>query len=190
MSTQPPAVRIVEVGPRDGLQNVKGFVPTAIKLDFIARLKDAGLQTIELTSIVSPKAIPQLADCQNLLSDPKVIEWQKQQTLRLPVLIPNLKGVELALKHGVQEIAVFVSATEAFSKANTNCTVAEGLQRARQVAQKARSAGVAVRGYVINFTPAINLLGLIRLVTSHVSLQILTKAERNPRLCSDVRESC
>lgn len=140
-----PSVRIVEVSPRDGLQNIKTTIPTSTKLSLIQRLHAAGLQTIELTSAVSPKAVPQLADCQTVLSDDSV------QTLlatpaRLPVLVPNVRGLDVAIKHGVREVAVFVSATEAFSKANTNCTVKEGLERARLVAEKAKQAGLAVRG--------------------------------------------
>lgn len=148
MPTKAAAIRIVEVGPRDGLQNVSGFIPTTTKIELITRLREAGLQTIELTSVVSAKAIPQLADCQSVLSDPTVTALQNQQSLRLPVLIPNLKGLAIALKHGVKEIAVFVSATEGFSQANINCSVEEGLQRATEVATAAKLAGVAVRGCV------------------------------------------
>lgn len=148
MSNKAAAIRIVEVGPRDGLQNVNGFVPTQIKIELIARLREAGLRTIELTSAVSPKAIPQLADCQSVLSAPSVQALQQQQYLRLPVLILNLKGLEVAIKHGIKEVAVVVSATEGFSHANMNCSVEEGLQRAAQVATAARGAGMAVRGLV------------------------------------------
>jgi hydroxymethylglutaryl-CoA lyase len=148
MSSRAAAIRIVEVGPRDGLQNVSGFIPTTIKIELITRLREAGLQTIELTSVVSAKAIPQLADCQSVLSDPTVATLQKQQCLRLPVLIPNLKGLEIAIKYDIKEIAVFVSATEGFSQANINCSVEEGLQRATKVATAAKLAGLAVRGCV------------------------------------------
>ncbi|KAL6245499.1 putative secondary metabolism biosynthetic enzyme [Rhinocladiella similis] len=144
------AVRIVEVGPRDGLQNVKRTIPLATKLELISRLRQTGLRTIEVTSVVSPRAIPQLADCRAVLADrgiQKLIQ-ERDSSLRLPVLIPNLKGLEIALHNGVREVAVFVSATEGFSKANINATVDQGLARARQVAEKATSAGLAVRGYV------------------------------------------
>ena len=142
------AVRIIEVGPRDGLQNISATVPTATKLELIARLQQAGLQNIEITSVVSPKAIPQLADCQQILSSNLVQKaLQAPSKVRLPVLIPNTKGLEIALKYGVKEVAVFVSATEGFSKANINCTVDEGMQRARQVATAALEKGLLVRGY-------------------------------------------
>lgn len=140
------AVRIVEVGPRDGLQNISKAIPSATKIEFIKRLCATGLQTVELTSVVSPKTIPQLADCQTVLSSDVVQAQLAQGQLRLPTLIPNLKGLEIAMKHGIKEVAVFVSASEGFSKANINCTVAEGLRRAREVAQVARRAGLTVRG--------------------------------------------
>ncbi|KAK1690200.1 hypothetical protein BDP55DRAFT_649931 [Colletotrichum godetiae] len=143
------AVRIVEVGPRDGLQNIKTVVDTSTKLELIQRLQSAGLRNIEITSVVSPKAIPQLADCRKILTAPIVRKWQQSSaTLRLPVLVPNIKGLRIALEHDVREVAVFVSATEGFSRANINCTVAESLERAKQVAAEARAAGVVVRGYV------------------------------------------
>ncbi|KAG7044792.1 3-hydroxymethyl-3-methylglutaryl-CoA lyase [Colletotrichum scovillei] len=145
----PKTVRIVEVGPRDGLQNVKTVVDTSTKLELIQRLQGAGLQNIEITSVVSPKAIPQLADCRKILSAPVVKRWQQTDgTLRMPVLVPNTKGFRIALEHGVREVAVFVSATEGFSRANINCTVDESLERAKQVAAEASAAGVLVRGYV------------------------------------------
>ncbi|KAL2004685.1 hypothetical protein VTN00DRAFT_3213 [Thermoascus crustaceus] len=146
-----PAVRIVEVGPRDGLQNVQRTVPAATKLELIHRLEQTGLQAIELTSVVSPKAVPQLADCRTVLGDEYVqtlLQGQKKGHLRLPVLVPNLKGLDIAIEYGVREVAVFVSATEGFSRANINCSVREGIERARAVAEKGRRAGVAVRGYV------------------------------------------
>ncbi|KXH54736.1 3-hydroxymethyl-3-methylglutaryl-CoA lyase [Colletotrichum salicis] len=142
-------VRIVEVGPRDGLQNVKTVVDTPTKLELIQRLQSAGLRNIEIASFVSPKAIPQLADCRKILTAPVVRKWQQSNTtLRLPVLVPNIKGLRIALEHGVREVAVFVSTTEGFSRANINCTVAESLERAKQVATEARAAGAVVRGYV------------------------------------------
>ena len=143
-----PDVRIVEVGPRDGLQNIGTTVPTATKLELISRLQQTGLSTIEITSIVSPKAIPQLADCRQVLGDSKIRSLLRQEALRLPVLVPNFKGLDIANQYGVREVAVFVSATEGFSKANINATVDEGLSRARHVSTRAKSAGIAVRGYV------------------------------------------
>lgn len=148
MNTQamPPAVRIVEVGPRDGLQNIRNTVPTTTKLELIRRLKQTGLNTIELTSVVSPRAIPQLADCRDILGNAGVKQLLGDSRLRLPVLVPNVKGLDIALKHDVKEIAVFISATEGFSKANINCTVEQGIERARQVASLALKAGISVRG--------------------------------------------
>lgn len=148
MSTQGtlPSVRIVEVGPRDGLQNIRDTVPTATKLELIHRLERTGLNTIELTSVVSPKAIPQLADCRDVLGNADVKHLVADSRHRLPVLVPNIKGLDIAVKYGVKEIAVFISATEGFSKANINCTVEQGIDRARQVASLALKAGLSVRG--------------------------------------------
>jgi hydroxymethylglutaryl-CoA lyase len=143
-----PAVQIVEVGPRDGLQNIADAVPTAVKIELIERLRAAGLRQIELTSAVSPKAVPQLADNQKLLSSRGVQALIAQPAIRTPVLVPNVRGLELAMKHGVKEVAVFVSATEGFSKANTNCTVEEGLRRTGEVTGLAMKSGVNVRGSV------------------------------------------
>ncbi|OQE28384.1 hypothetical protein PENSTE_c003G00961 [Penicillium steckii] len=150
-----PAVRIVEVGPRDGLQNIRELVPTQIKLELIRRLQETGLSTIELTSVVSPRAIPQLKDCRDVLRDVNVQRALQNPQLRMPVLIPNEKGLKIAIEHGVREIAVFVSATEGFSKANINCTVQEGIERAKRAISLASASGgptgeskIAVRGYV------------------------------------------
>lgn len=140
------SVRIVEVGPRDGLQNIKTIVPLPTKLELIKRLQSVGLQTIEITSVVSPRAIPQLSDCRTLLSDPGVQALFRDDRIRAPVLIPNLKGLDTALKQNVREVAVFVSASEGFSRANINCSVQQGLDRAKEVAATARKNGLAVRG--------------------------------------------
>ncbi len=168
--SRPSAVRIVEVGPRDGLQNIKTTIPTAIKLELISRLRQTGLKTIEITSVVSPKAVPQLADCRQVLADGNIRAMVDDERLRVPVLIPNLKGLEIALQNGVREVAVFVSATEGFSRANVNATVEEGLTRARQVTEKARAAGRAVRGYISCIfadpfdgpTPKVSVLKVVR----------------------------
>jgi len=141
-------VKIVEVGPRDGLQNVKKSIPTQTKIDLIARLRDTGLTNIELTSIVSPRAVPQLSDGRQLIADERIQHLLSQSDLRLPVLVPNIKGLRIALAQGVREVAVFVSASEGFSKANINCTVEESLTRASEVIREALDAHVAVRGYV------------------------------------------
>lgn len=147
-SQQAAGVRIVEVGPRDGLQNVKPSIPSSTKLALIKRLHDTGLQSIEITSVVSPRAVPQLADCRTILADSHVQKLLADAHLQTPVLIPNLKGLDVALNHNVREVAVFVSAAEGFSRANIKCSVQEGLNRARQVAEKARASGLDVRGYV------------------------------------------
>ncbi|KKK21619.1 hypothetical protein P175DRAFT_0434914 [Aspergillus ochraceoroseus IBT 24754] len=147
---KPPSIRIVEVSPRDGLQNIPSAIPTAEKIDLIRRLAQCGLTSIELTSVVSPRAVPQLADCREILDHETVrrLAAAADTTMRLPVLVPNAKGLEIALQHGAQEVAVFVSATEGFSRANTNCSVREGIERARCIARKAGGVGVCVRGYI------------------------------------------
>lgn len=141
-------IRIVEVGPRDGLQNVKSTVPTAIKIELINRLQSAGLRSIEVTSCVSPRAIPQLADNAAVLSHPDIQNLLVigHRCVRAPVLVPNVTGLEIALKYHVKEVAVFVSASEGFSKANINCSVQQGLDRARAVADIAAAKQIAVRG--------------------------------------------
>ncbi|KAJ4311382.1 hypothetical protein N0V84_010475 [Fusarium piperis] len=141
-------VRIVEVGARDGLQNISQQVPTDVKIELLRRLYDAGLETIEVTSIVSPKAVPQLQDCRAVLTSPPVQALLGDASLRLPVLVPNRKGFDIAHQLGVKEVAVFVSASEGFSRANINCTVEQGIARARLVCQEANKFGCKVRGYV------------------------------------------
>lgn len=141
-----PAIRIVEVGPRDGLQNIRDAIPTSTKLELIQRLHKTGLNTIELTSVVSPKAIPQLSDCREVLGNADIKAFLNDPQLRLPVLVPNEKGLEIAKQHDVREIALFISATEGFSKANINCTVAQGIERNIKLAALARASGIAVRG--------------------------------------------
>ena len=141
-----PAIRIVEVGPRDGLQNISDAIPTSTKLELIRRLHQTGLNTIELTSVVSPKAIPQLADCREVLGNADINALLDDPQLRLPVLVPNEKGLEIARQHDVREIALFISATEGFSKANINCTVAQGIERNIKLAALAKASGIAVRG--------------------------------------------
>ncbi|WP_063732640.1 hydroxymethylglutaryl-CoA lyase [Streptomyces sp. RTd22] len=138
----PARVRIHEVGPRDGLQNEKALVPVAVKAEFIRRLADAGLTTIEATSFVRPEWVPQLADAEQLM--PLIDDVRA----RLPVLVPNQRGLDRALALGAREIAVFGSATEAFAKANLNRTVDEALAMFEPVVTAAREAGVTVRGYL------------------------------------------
>jgi isopropylmalate/homocitrate/citramalate synthase len=139
----PQRVRIVEVGPRDGLQNEKVPIPTEVKLAFIDQLADAGLTTIEATAFVSPKWVPQMADHAEVMT-----RLQRRPGVRYPVLVPNMKGYEAARAVGVDEIAVFGAASEAFSQKNINCSIEESLARFAPVIAAARADGVAVRGYV------------------------------------------
>jgi len=139
----PRAVRLCEVGPRDGLQNEKAMVPTDVKVALIDMLTDAGLPAIEATSFVSPKWVPQMADAADVMA-----RIARKPGVRYPVLTPNLKGFDAALAAGADEVAVFVAATESFSKRNINCSIAESLERARPVFEAAREAGARVRGYI------------------------------------------
>jgi hydroxymethylglutaryl-CoA lyase len=136
-------VRIVEVGPRDGLQNEPGEVPTAVKVELIERLADAGLPAVEATAFVSPKWIPQMADHTEVLE-----RIRRKPGVSYPVLTPNLKGFEAARAAGATEVAVFGAASEAFSKRNINCSIAESLDRFRPLVDAARKENIAVRGYV------------------------------------------
>jgi hydroxymethylglutaryl-CoA lyase len=139
-------VRIVEVGPRDGLQNITAIVPTEIKIELIERLAKTGLSIIEATSFVSPKWIPQLADGEKVLRGISTLIHSEPQTIQFPVLVPNVKGLEKAHQSGAKEVAVFVSATESFSQRNINCTVEESLLRVQLVADKAKVLGMKLRG--------------------------------------------
>ena len=143
MTSLPTKVRIVEMGPRDGLQNEPGTVPTAVKLELIDRLADAGLTAIESTAFVSPKWIPQMADHTEVLKG-----IRRRPGVTYPVLTPNLKGFEAALAAGATEVAIFGAASESFSKKNINCSIAESLERFRPVAEAAAKNNVRVRGYV------------------------------------------
>ena len=136
-------VRIVEVGPRDGLQNEPGEVPTAVKLELIERLAEAGLPAVEATAFVSPKWIPQMADHTEVLE-----RLRRKPGVDYPVLTPNLKGFEAARAAGAREVAIFGAASEAFSRKNINCSITESLQRFEQVANAAKQSGIKVRGYV------------------------------------------
>jgi len=137
------AVRIVEVGPRDGLQNEPREVPTAVKVELIERLADAGLPAVEATAFVSPKWVPQMADHTEVLE-----RIRRKPGVDYPVLAPNLKGFEAARAAGATEVAIFGAASEAFSRKNINCSIAESLERFRPVAQAAKAANIKVRGYV------------------------------------------
>jgi hydroxymethylglutaryl-CoA lyase len=143
MAALPTRVRIVEVGPRDGLQNEKAEVPTRVKLELIERLADAGLPAVEATAFVSPKWIPQMADHTEVLEG-----IRRKPGVSYPVLTPNLKGFQAAQAAGATEVAVFGAASESFSRKNINCSVAESLERFRPVAQAASAASIKVRGYI------------------------------------------
>jgi hydroxymethylglutaryl-CoA lyase len=143
MAALPKRVRIVEVGPRDGLQNEKGEVPTAVKLELIERLADAGLPAVEATAFVSPKWIPQMADHTEVLE-----RIRRKPGVAYPVLTPNLKGFESARAAGAKEVAVFGAASESFSKKNINCSIAESLERFRPVVENALKEKIKVRGYI------------------------------------------
>jgi hydroxymethylglutaryl-CoA lyase len=140
----PQTVTIYEVGPRDGLQNEAAVVPAAVKAELIRRLVAAGLTTVETTSFVRPDRVPQLADAEELLD----LLGPMPAGVRLPVLVPNAKGLDRALERGVSSIAVFASATESFAQANLGRSVAESMQMFAPVVKRARSAGVWVRAYV------------------------------------------
>ena len=139
----PRAVRVVEVGPRDGLQNEKAQVPTEQKIQFITMLADAGLPVVEATSFVSPRAIPQLSDASEVMARLKRIP-----TTEYPVLVPNLKGMERALAAGVRSVAVFTAASESFTRHNINATIAESLANFRPVVTLAQQEDIPVRGYI------------------------------------------
>ena len=139
----PSQVRIVEVGPRDGLQNEKATIATVDKIALIDRLSATGLRTIEATSFVSPKWVPQLADAAEVYAG-----IARKPGVRYPVLVPNEQGYERARAVGVEEIAVFTAASEAFNRRNINASIDESLARFAPVIERARADGVAVRGYV------------------------------------------
>jgi hydroxymethylglutaryl-CoA lyase len=139
----PEKVKIVEVGPRDGLQNEKQAIATATKLELIERLAEAGCRAIEATAFVSPKWTPQMADHDAVLRGVK-----RRLGVAYPVLTPNLKGFKAALAAGAEEVAVFASASESFSQKNINCSIADSLDRFAPVMAAAHEAGVTARGYV------------------------------------------
>ncbi|MEQ8830474.1 MAG: hydroxymethylglutaryl-CoA lyase [Alphaproteobacteria bacterium] len=139
----PDQVKIVEVGPRDGLQNEKAAVTTEQKVRLIALLGAAGLTAIEAGSFVSPKWVPQMADSGEVFD-----RMEKRAGVDYPVLTPNMKGLEAALAHGAKEVAIFGAASESFSQRNINCSIAESLERFVPVCARALDEGVRVRGYI------------------------------------------
>lgn len=142
-SAIPRRVRVVEVGPRDGLQNEAGFVPTGAKVRFIELLSEAGFEAVETTSFVSPRAVPQLADAEEVFR-----AIRRRPGVRYPVLVPNLKGLERALKAGAREVAVFTAASETFNLKNINMSIDRSLEVIAEVVREARAAGLWVRGYI------------------------------------------
>ena len=143
LSTLPHSVRIVEVGPRDGLQNEKAIIPTKQKIQFIQMLADAGLPVVEATSFVSPRAIPQLSDASEVMAN-----LSRRDSTSYPVLVPNLRGMERALAVGVRSIAIFTAASESFTRHNINATIDESLANFRPVIAMAQQEKVTIRGYI------------------------------------------
>ena len=143
LAALPSSVRVVEVGPRDGLQNEKALIPTEQKIQFINMLAEAGLPVVEATSFVSPHAIPQLSDASAVMAG-----LTRLPMTEYPVLVPNLKGMERALAAGVRSVAVFTAASESFTRHNINATIAESLANFRPVVALAQQEGVPVRGYI------------------------------------------
>ena len=139
----PKRVRLVEVGPRDGLQNEKAMVPTEVKVALIDRLTDAGFPAIEATAFVSPKWVPQMGDAAEVMA-----RIHRKPGVRYPVLTPNMQGFEAALAAKADEVAVFVAASETFSRRNINCSIGESLARVQPVFAAAKAHGVRVRGYI------------------------------------------
>jgi len=137
----PPRVKLVEVGPRDGLQNEKQAVPATVKIELVHRLQQAGLNELEVTSFVSPKWVPQMADNAEVMAG-----IRRLPGVRYSVLTPNLQGFEAALQCKPDEIVVFGAASEAFSQKNINCSIAQSIERFAPVVQAARAAGIYVRG--------------------------------------------
>ncbi|GCE03285.1 hydroxymethylglutaryl-CoA lyase [Dictyobacter aurantiacus] len=142
-ATLPDTVRIVEVGPRDGLQNEKSQIPTEQKIKFIQLLAEAGLPVVEATSFVSPRAIPQLSDAATVMTS-----LRRQPAVEYPVLVPNLKGMERALESGVRAVAVFTAASDSFTRHNINASIAESLANFRPILDLARKEAIPVRGYI------------------------------------------
>ena len=139
----PEQVKIVEVGPRDGLQNESVTVPAEVKVALVEKLADAGLSVIEAGAFVSPKWVPQMATSGEVFK-----QIEKLAGVSYPMLVPNLKGLELAHAVGVQEIALFAAATETFSQKNTNCSIEQSIERFNAVIERAQDLGIKVRGYV------------------------------------------
>ncbi|MCP4981275.1 MAG: hydroxymethylglutaryl-CoA lyase, partial [Gammaproteobacteria bacterium] len=139
----PTAVKIVEVGPRDGLQNEAQNVPVEVKVKLVEMLVEAGLTSIEAGAFVSPKWVPQMAASAEVYS-----QLTKLSNVSFPMLVPNMRGLEQAIESGVEEIALFAAATETFSRKNTNCSIEESIERFTLVVDRARSESMRIRGYI------------------------------------------
>ena len=139
----PSKVKLVDVGPRDGLQNEKAPVPAAVKIELVHRLQNAGLTEIEVTSFVSPKWVPQMADAAQVMAG-----IDRQAGVRYSVLTPNLQGFEAAVASRPDEVVVFAAASEAFSQRNINCSIAESIERFRPVVEAAKASNIYVRGAI------------------------------------------
>jgi len=139
----PEKITLVEVGPRDGLQNEATYVPVTVKLQFIKLLANAGLSVIEATSFVSAKWVPQMADAKELMQ-----QLNQQKGIRYPVLTPNMKGFENAINAGAKEVAIFAAASETFSKRNINCGIDESINKFKPLVKAAQSKNIPVRGYI------------------------------------------
>src|ERR1700747_153093 len=137
------SVKIVEVGPRDGLQNEKVTAPTDVKVEYITALADAGLRVIEAGAFVSPKWVPQMADTAEVYSD-----IPKDPGVEFPVLVPNMRGLDRAIEAGVKSIAIFTAASETFNQRNINMTIDGSFENYAPVVARARGEGIRVRGYV------------------------------------------
>jgi len=169
-------VRILEVGPRDGLQNIKTQVDTQTKVELINRLANAGCGAIEAASFVSPKWIPQLADSPEVMK--QILPMATERGIRVPVLTPNLKGFERAADSGAKEAVVFASASEGFSWKNTNCSVDQALERAETVVKAALAQGIRARGQVQWHGFVVKIWVLMLLIESYrVSSPVRTMAQ-------------
>ena len=144
----PNQVKIIEVGVRDGLQNESTPVPTEVKIKLIKKLVNSGLSVIEATSFVSPKWVPQLADQSKVMAELVNPNFTKTYNAKFPVLTPNIKGFENAIKAGAKEVAVFAAASESFSQKNINCSIEESVQRFKSIFDRAKELNIPVRGYV------------------------------------------
>ncbi len=144
----PTQVTLVEVGPRDGLQNEKTPISTAIKVDLCKQLIQAGIRRLEAAAFVSPKWVPQMADGADVLAGLKAMPVLEKYKVAYSALVPNLKGMEAAIEAGVQEVVVFTAASEAFTQKNINCTIAESIERFKPVAELARAHNIHLRGSI------------------------------------------